>query len=525
MVRDKRDITQRKKSFKRKEKPVNRLKQNAVANGNGNGIFDRLTEDTKTQLLINFQQQISRREIANRLGLSFKNDARDTYKALGYPVELTFDHYWAFYTREHIAKRVVDAPVNSCWQKPPTISEIDSDDGEDTKFEKAWSTMVNERKMWHYLTRIDKLSGIGQYGVLLLGFDGGGELKTEVTTATKLLYVRPYKQNNITIKKFEDNINDERYGLPKLYHLVVTNADGGTTETIVHWSRIIHVADELIEDDIFGTPRMMNVYNLIAGLHLVAGGSGEMFWRGAFPGLAFILDKDAELDPNQSKALLETEINDYIHDMNRTMRLQGMEVQNLAPQVADPSKHVETLLSLISGAREIPKRILTGAERGELGGDRDESAWNKKVRERQTNFCTPMIVRAVIDRLIKFKVLPTPTKGYEVEWPDITSPNKEEDAKVAETLAKAVAVYGNALGAQEVVPPEVFLSEIMGFDTDVIKKITGILETMQASDLEDESKIDEQRKEIEAELIKEGKNEIAKRKAVGDIAASTQGDR
>jgi len=285
-------------------KTTNRIKKSGKVNSDGNGKFDLLTNKAKGELLNLFYQQTTRRQLANRLGLSFKDDSRDTYKALGYPVQLDFNHYWAFYTREHIAKRVVDAPVDACWQKPPEITENVAD-GEETEFERACKDLVDERKIWHYMSRIDKLSGIGEFGIMLLGFDGEQSLEEEVDSATKLLYIRPYKQDNVSIKKYEEDLTNERYGLPSVYSLKVTNAQGGVSENLVHWTRVIHIADELLEDDILGTPRLMNVYNLIAGLHLVAGGSGEMFWRGAFPGMAFILDKDAEFDPNQDATSLE----------------------------------------------------------------------------------------------------------------------------------------------------------------------------------------------------------------------------
>ena len=511
------------KNFNRKRQPVNRLDPEGTVDKKGNGRFDLLTEETKKELMILVQATTARNMMSHRLGLSYKDDARDTYKALGYPKELEFSHYWAFYTREHIAKRVVDAFPNACWQKPPEILEIDTKEGEDTEFEKQWKILVDEKKIWHYMARVDRLSGIGDFGVLLLGFDGDDKLEDEASTGKRrLLYIRPYKQDNVTIELFNDDVADERYGLPEMYTLNITNTTGGRNSTRVHWSRIIHIADELMEDDIFGTPRMMNVYNLIAGLHLVAGGSGEMFWRGAFPGLAFILDSDADTDPGQDMDALNKEINNYIHDLNRTMKLQGMDVKNLAPQVADPSKHVEVLITLIAGAREIPKRILVGAERGELGGDRDENAFNKKVIERKTNYCDPMMVRQFIDRLTDVGILIKPKNGYEVKFPDITVPTEEEKTKVAKNKAETIAVYGNSLGAQEVIPSEIFLKEVMGLDDEVIERINDRLGELVEEDLEDEEKEEEIRAEIEGELVKKGKEEIARRKAIGDITAGQE---
>jgi uncharacterized protein len=504
----------------KRKTPVKRIKENGRVDSNGNGRFDLLTNEAKNELLNLYSAQRTRSELSSRLGLSYKGDARDTYKALGYPKELLFDSYWSFYTREHIAKRVVDAPVNACWQKPPSISE--QEEGDETQFEEAWNSIVKEKKIWHYMSRVDKLSGIGEFGILLLGFNDGAILEEEVTRASELLYIRPYKQNRVVVEKFVSDPSDVRYGLPELYKIDISTTEStngniadNSTSTMVHWSRILHIADELMEDDIYGTPRLMNVYNLISGLHLVAGGSGEMFWRGAFPGLAFILDKDAEIDPSQDMTAVNTEINDYIHDLNRTMRVQGMDIKNLAPQVADPSKHVEVLITLIAGAREIPKRILVGAERGELGGDRDENAWNKKIRERQTNYCDPMMIRPLINRLIEFGVLPEPKDEYEVVWDDITVPTEEEESKVAKTKAETIAVYANSVGASEVLPPNIFLKVIMGFQDKEIEMIEDELGTMLEDDLINEEKDAENRKEIEGDIIAEG---IAERKRLEEVA-------
>lgn len=498
---------------------VKRLKNNGKVNSSGNGRFDLLKGKTKNELINLFSQQSeirNRNDIANRLGLSFNNDARDTYKALGYPKDIVFDQYWGFYSRYDIAKRVVDLPANACWQKPPEIKE-DQNGEDETEFEKQWSDIEKENKVWHFMSRIDRLSGIGEFGILLLGFDGNAELEMPVESATRLLYIRPYKQNRVTIQKFVEDLSDKRYGLPEIYSLKVTNSNGGTVETLVHWSRIIHIADELTEDDIYGTPRLKNVYNLIAGLHLVSGGSGEMWWRGAFPGLAFILDSEAELDPTQGLTDLNNEINDYIHDLNRTMRLQGMDVKNLAPQVADPSNHVEVLLTLIAAARGIPKRIFMGSERGELASGQDQTAWNKSTRERQTNYCGPQIVRLFVDRLIMVGILVKPKNGYLVNFPDITVPTEEEETKVAKTKSETLATYGNSSGAQEIVPPSIFLKHVMKFDDEVIEQIDKTLQQTMDDDIEDEKAQEEARKEIEAELIAEAKG-IRKRE--DDIAKS-----
>ena len=104
-------------------------------------------------------------------------------KALGYPKsnELTFDKYWGYFIRNGLAKRIVTAPVTHSWRLKPTIEEVDKNSEEESEFEEQWSELIKENSVYHYLVRADKLSGIGRYSVLLLGFnDGAEELKDPV---------------------------------------------------------------------------------------------------------------------------------------------------------------------------------------------------------------------------------------------------------------------------------------------------------------------------------------------------------
>ena len=83
---------------------------------------------------------------------------------------------------------------------------------------------------------------------------------------------------------------------------------------------------------------------------MISGGSAEMFWRGAFPGYGFKEDKDSSMNA-QALSDLEDEIQDYMHDLRRYIRLRGISVETLQTQVSDPSKHIQVQIDLISGYR------------------------------------------------------------------------------------------------------------------------------------------------------------------------------
>ena len=112
---------------------------------------------------------------------------------------------------------------------------------------------------------------------------------------------------------------------------------------------------------------------------------------------------------------LKDEIEKYTHNLERTMRLQGIEIENLSPTVASPAAHVKALVQAISGSTGIPYRKLLGSERGELASSQDETSWDSVVEQRQNQYAEPMILRPFIDMMINYNVLPEPEEGYKGE--------------------------------------------------------------------------------------------------------------
>lgn len=414
--------------------------------------------------------------IAARLGKSYSDD-RDLYTALGYPETPSFTDYQAKYYRQDIAGAIVDLPVRESWRKPPTLSEGQE---EETAFEKAWVKLVKDRKLFHYFSRIDRIASLGTYGVLFLGFDDQGEQNTEVTRARQLLYLMPYTQANATMATYEIDTKNERYGRPVEYDITRKSLGTGKAAGLsskVHWSRVLHVAEDCLEDDVEGQPRLRPIFNRLYDLAKLAGGSAEMFWRGAFPGYGFKLDEGHSLG-DQDLSDLQDELEEYMHGLKRYIRLRGMSVEALAMQVADPSSHIEVQIDLICASRRIPKRILLGSERGELASTQDKVAWAAVIEARQKEHCEPMILRPLVDRLITLGVLPSPKEDYTVEWPDLLAPGDKEKAEVGKIRSESIKNYANAPGADMIVPPEMFYKKVLDLTDEEIKQIDEILDTM-----------------------------------------------
>jgi uncharacterized protein len=464
----------------------------------------------------------------------FTDKRRNIEKECGYPdiSELTCDRYRQLYDRDPVAARVVNLYPGETWQVCPWVYETENLD-ETTQFEQALEDVGRNlagigvyegeegNPLWEYLERADVLSGIGRYGVILLGVDDGEGLeepldltpiedllakkdqpedkadtggairnldfakkpktKPEIPAKTppkpleeegpteappfeakrKLLYLRVLDESMAPISAWVTDLTDARYGQPEFYTVTISGSNNQTagiegqgailTETTttkkVHWTRIIHLADGLQSSECLGTPRMQVVYNRLYDLHKLYGGSAEMYFQGAFPGLSFEthpqLGGDVKVDPVDMRKQIQA----YMTGLQRYLSPPGMSVKSLAPQVVDPTPQIEGQLEAICILLGCPKRVFMGSERGELSSNQDIRAWYSRVKRRQNRYVTPKVIVPFITRLIQLGILPQPQQ-FTVSWPDVDSVTDVEKADIGLKRTQALVAYvsgdGNA---------------------------------------------------------------------------------
>lgn len=411
---------------------------------------------------------------------------RDYDSELGYPDTISADTYRHTYNRLGLGTRVVKIFPEGCWAMDPQIYE--TEDPEETEFETEWTKLEKKLNIYQMLHLIDDISGIGRFGILLLGFGDGENLETPMVnskgkTRTPLLYLRAFDESVVTIEKREESITSPRFGQPILYQVKFLDESGtGTVSSRskkVHWTRVIHVADGRIDSVVYGTPRMEPVFNRLCDSKKVLGGSGEMFWRGGLPGYSF------ESQPGTTEADLDIEAlkdqaEDWMNGLQRYMSLIGMSVKSLAPQVADPTNHMEAILMDISITLGVPKRVLMGSEEGKLASTQDATSWNTRLKRRQEKYVTPLIIRPFVDRLIATGVLPDigEDPGYEVFWPDLNAPKDEDKAKVAESKTRAMALYLTS-GLSSIFPPAEFLTMVMKMEPEEVESVIKAMEEQE----------------------------------------------
>lgn len=390
--------------------------------------------------------------VASRTGKTYAG-ARDLYTVLGYTQDPTVNDFLAQYHFNGVASRIIKAFPSATWRDTPSVTD-DAGDQTETAFEKAVLALDKRVNLYRLLERADRLASIGQYGVILLGFSGADDFDKEVTGNRTLLYLQAYGESKCAITEWESDPSNKRFGLPKLYQIRLDMPGGSSKTMTVHHSRIVHIAEGALENDVYGEPRLRPIYNLLQDIIKVVGGGAEMFWRGAAPGLHFDIAKDVPTPSEDQLESLKSSIDDYIHGLSRVLRTQGVEVNELGKPTQDGTGMASMILDLIAGTTGIPKRILIGSERGELASSQDQENWESRIVERQTTFAEPCILRPMLDRLIAVGALPKPAGGeYQIEWPDRLAMSILDKAQIGLTIAQGANVLIPG-GAESVITRE-----------------------------------------------------------------------
>jgi hypothetical protein len=252
-------------------------------------------------------------------------------------------------------------------------------------------------------------------------------------------------------------------------------------ETIVHWSRVQHAADNKRTSKVFGVPRMQTVFNYLINIRRILGGSAEMFWNGGFPGMAFEVPPEIAAEVELDTESLAKEAEDYFKGFKRWLALRGVTANQLMPNIASPDSHLEVQLLAICIAIGVPMRIFLGTEEARLASIQDKDTWNRKIHRRNNKYVIPDLLRPLIDRLIALRVISRPSNGeYFTKWPDVYAISEIDKADVTGKLVKAMAEYIKS-GAYKMFPPLQFLTMLMNLSEAEAEEVLDAAEEAASS--------------------------------------------
>lgn len=391
---------------------------------------------------------------------------RDYYDLFGYPRCVGINDFRAKYARGDISGRIVDAYPDACWLYPPLAVE-DEKKQDLTPWEKEVEDLFKELKLWQAIHKLDVLCQLGKHAVLFIGLPGNVSLPPK--KKLKPLFLMPLAEDVASVHAKDTNPNSPRFGLPVSYKISVE----GTPNLIVHYSRVIHVAERTVDNPLIGQSILERIFNRILDLEKVVGSSAEIWWLNGRGGLALESDSDTTIEQPDAEAMTEA-VAAYQHGITRWLKLQGVTAKPINHAIPSPKDNFEILISIISGACAIPQRILLGSERGELASGQDETNWNNRISERRTKFCEPVVIGPFLDRLIELEIIGKPKdEVYVWEWPELNKISPKDQAEISGKVASAISTYANSPEADMIITPQQFVEEVlkMEYREDEIKKL------------------------------------------------------
>lgn len=466
-------------------------------------------DQISARLMALFAKNLStlRRDALARL---FDAPGRDLNRDCGYPSEPQGPrYYWNLFRESGVARRVVSVFPLESWALKPQVYQTEDD--RNTRWERAWKAVLNDRSVnpWTALQRADILSGVGYYGVQLLGFDDGKALDQPVDgidgrgnptdkrpTDRKLLYLRSFSQDLVTIAAKERDPRNPRFDRPTVYRLRMPSGtdtkarglveevgDDGPgddgAELLVHWSRVQHLADGVLSSPTHGTPRCEPVLPHILDVRKVGGGSAEMFWRGAFPGYSVESHPELGADVDIDLKGIREQMDLLTSGFQRYAGIVGASVKSLAPQPADPTRHLMAYLQLIAMTLGIPLQVFLGSPVGQLAGTALDDQWKGRLKNRQEDYISPDVIHPFVHRLMCVGVLPW-VDEYVIHWPDLNITSTKDQADIAVKLAQAFLQYVSS-GTEMVLPLKLFLTLVVKMTDREAEAVVKAVDEMKGS--------------------------------------------
>ena len=381
------------------------------------------------------------------------NGARDYFEIFGYAERLSFSEYYSMFLRGGIAHAVVSKIAKSCWRDVPALEVDDKPVLEDE---------INSLKQigfFQSMERADILNRIGNFSVLLIGAPDGLDLNQPLGQAKSLdgYYFNPYAYDGIEITKWDNDPISPRFGKPVEYSLMTRVGNDQNKQVlmsarVVHWTRIVHMAEGTLDNSIEGASALQPVWNTLIDVLKTRGGSSEALYRNGRQKFALEADAGAAIDKSSvGIETLKEDVEAFTNNYQDFMRMQGMTAKVFQPNVASPRDNFDICIEEIAGVTGIPIRVLTGVGGGQLAGTEDRASWNSLVDDRQNSVCSGFLEQA-LDIFAEAGLFELP-EDYTIVWPVTPTLNETEEAKVL--LAKSNAFKNVTIGLSSIGGAEV----------------------------------------------------------------------
>ena len=392
------------------------------------------------------------------LGMWNEHAQPTIWDAVNYPKEeeFEFESYYLRYDRQAEARAIIDKPVDDTWQEDPKIKDEEHEDADNPQsdFEEDVSEFFagehTRRKPIHRLNIADKLGRLGQYSLLVLGTADGREMseplrKNEFDGLDDLNYLAAFGEDRIIDIHTNSDMTSERFRLPEEFEVITQEledqnvSDEEYESEVIHHSRVIHIPEGTLEDDLRGTPALKPVFHELLNIDKIKAASGEGYWRAGYQGLLIQPPQDpsgpGRMTFSDDSEGVQNEIRDFLNNFQRTIATRA-EVNGLDMSVGDPTAHLKANYEAIAAALDIPKSILTGEDRADTASSEDVRQWHQKVGERRNKFAGPVILEPLITKMVDCGLIAEPEgENFVIDWPPLDEMTEQQEWQLRSTKA------------------------------------------------------------------------------------------
>lgn len=393
---------------------------------------------------------LTQRISSSLFGVS-KDGKRDINDIYGYKTTLSFKDFYDMWDRGGLASRIINVLPRSCWRDGIRVIS----DG-NSILEDEIKILNRKGKMIQKLERADVLNRIGKFSILYVGVPDGLPADKPLSKAPanrlKEVYFSVYAEDGVTIVEYERDPTSPRYGLPLMYSLrAMTRSESDETiitkPITVHHSRVVHLAEGTLDNEIEGHPALRPIFNALEDLIKTSGGSSEAYFRNARN--RFAIKTDPKYNANitaEVKEQMEAEAQAFQNEWRDFIRAGGFDIQQLSIPFNSPRDTFDVNMAVISGTTGIPVRILTGEGAGQLAGNEDKESYNQLVQDRKELYCSDWVfqVLEILETAGMINPLPADT---EVEWPTPEVVSSKDKSANAQAKSAALSQLASALSS------------------------------------------------------------------------------
>ena len=271
-------------------------------------------------------------------------------------------------------------------------------------FDKAVQELYHENIENPLLIAFARARLYGSSGILI-GFGKSNNLRIKPGYGERIGFLYSLPEELVTSKNPKKNNRGETEFPLELDDYELKSYRNGKIDS----SRLVHLQPFTIEDDLYGTPTLEPVYDLLDILKNADWSLGQNLFRHA-SGMTFIIPGEGS-SQDQIDAIRDATTN--VNAKSIATLIPGCNVITAPASALNPAGHYDVLMGQISAGCNIPISILTGAQSGQGVSENDRRDYADFISGLQKSCLTPAL-RQIITLYQESKQLPK--RDFKIVW-------------------------------------------------------------------------------------------------------------